>query len=200
MSHTLYTTECIVLGGHDSGEANRYISLFTKEIGLVKAVARSVREEKSKLRYSLQNFSFTDATLVRGREVWRITGAQEIYSLHQELKYEEGKLFVVTQVLNLLQRLVHGEEKNEYLFDTLRSGLEFVRSNNMDDEMLKNFEHLMVLRILYSLGYIAKKDDKDNFANLLQSTKVDGELLIKTQSERKQVLFAINRALKEAHL
>jgi hypothetical protein len=29
---------------------------------------------------------------------------------------------------------------------------------------------------------------------------VDEGLLIKTQSERKQVLFAINRALKEAHL
>ena len=121
MSHTLYTTECIVLGSRDSGEANRYISLFTREIGLVHAVARSVREEKSKLRYCLQDFSFTDATLVRGREVWRITGAEERYSLHQELKDENGKLFVATQILNLLQRLVHGEEKNDYLFDSLSS-------------------------------------------------------------------------------
>ena len=76
MSHTLYSTECIVLGSVDSGEANRYISLFTREWVLC-AVARSVREEKSKLRYCLQSFSFTDATLVRGREVWRITGAEE---------------------------------------------------------------------------------------------------------------------------
>jgi len=200
MSHTLYTTECIVLGSHDSGEANRYISLFTKEIGLVRAVARSVREEKSKLRFSLQNLSFTDATLVRGREVWRITGAQERYSLHQELKMSSEKLFVVTQILNLLQRLVHGEEKNDYLFNTLGNGFEFIKENKLDKKMLKNFEHLIVLRMLHSLGYIAKKDDKDNFAELLQLTEINEKLLKKTQIVRKQILFAINRALKEAHL
>ena len=185
MSHTLYTTECIVLGSYDSGEANRYISLFTKEIGLVRAVARSIREEKSKLRYSLQSFSFTDATLVRGREVWRITGAQERYSLHKELKDKREKLFVVTQILNLLQRLVHGEERNDYLFNTLNNGFEFIKENKLNKESLKNFEHLIVLRIVYSLGYIAKKDDKDNFAELLQLIEVSFELLKKIQQKRR---------------
>lgn len=195
--HTLYSTECIILGGVDSGEANKYISLFTKEIGLVKAVAKSVREEKSKLRYSLQDFSFTDVTLVRGREVWRITGAEERYNLHNELKNESEKLVTVTQILNLLQRLVHGEEKNEYLFDTLSCGLEFLKDNEMNKKMLKSFEHLIVLRILYSLGYIAKEN---NFDKLLQSTEVTEELLKETESKRKDIIFAINRALKEAHL
>jgi DNA repair protein RecO (recombination protein O) len=197
MSHTLYSTECIVLSSHDSGEANRYISLFTKEMGLVKAVARSVREEKSKLRYSLQNFSFTNATLVRGREVWRITGAEERYSLHNELREDREKLFTATQILNLLQRLVHGEEKNDYLFETLSDGLGYLRGNNMDEADLKNFEHLMILRILYSLGYIAKKEQ---FDELLQATFVDEELLKKTQIVRKKIILAINNALKEAHL
>ena len=197
MSHTLYSTECIVLGGVDSGEANRYISLFTRDIGLVRAVAKSVREEKSKLRYSLQDFSITYATLVRGKEVWRITGAEELYNLHNELKNESEKLFTVTQILNLLQRLVHGEEKNDYLFDTLSHGLEFVRDNEINKEMLKSFEHLIVLRILYSLGYIAKKN---NFDELLQLTQVNESLLENTESKRKDIIFAINRALKEAHL
>lgn len=195
--HTLYTTECIVLGGVDSGEANKYISLFTRDIGLVRAVAKSVREEKSKLRYSLQDFSITLATLVRGKEVWRITGAQERYNLHNTLKDESEKLFTITQILNLLQRLVHGEEKNDYLFDTLSCGLEFIKKNKINKETLKNFEHLVVLRILYSLGYIAKKD---KFTKLLQLTEVNESLLENTKSKRKDVIFAINRALKEAHL
>ncbi|HJO89591.1 MAG: DNA repair protein RecO [Candidatus Pacebacteria bacterium] len=195
--HTLYSTECIVLGGVDSGEANKYISLFTKDIGLVKAVAKSVREEKSKLRYCLQDFSITLATLVRGKEVWRITGAEERYNLHNELKGDNEKLFTITQILNLLQRLVHGEEKNDYLFDTLSNGLEFIKREKINKDALKNFEHLIVLRILYSLGYIAKKD---NFDKLLQKTFVSEELLKEAESRRKDIIFAINRALKEAHL
>jgi DNA repair protein RecO (recombination protein O) len=197
MSHTLYTTKCIVFGSTDSGEANKYLSLFTKEIGLVRAVARSVREERSKLRYSLQNFSFSYATLVRGREVWRITGAEEIYSLHHELKEDAGKLFVVTQILSLLNRLLHGEEKNDYLFNTLSDGFGYLRFNEMNKEMLKNFEHLIVLRILYSLGYIAKEN---NFTELLRLTEVNKILLENTESKRKDIIFAINRALNEAHL
>mgnify|MGYP000141458347 CR=1 FL=1 len=197
MSHTLYSTECIVLGSYDSGEANRYISLFTKEMGLVRAVARSVREERSKLRYSLQNFSFTNATLVRGREVWRITGAEEIYSLHHDLKHDNDKLFIITQILNLLERLVHGEERNDYLFDTLSDGLEFIKENEVSKEALKSFEHLVVLRTLYSLGYIA---NKESFGELLQLTVVDNDLLTKTQEQREGIIPAINNALKEAHL
>ena len=197
MSHTLYSTECIVLGGVDSGEASKYISLFTRDIGLVRAVAKSVREEKSKLRYCLQDFSCTYATLVRGKDVWRITGAEERYSLHNELRSENEKLFTITQILNLLQRLVHGEEKNEYLFSTLANGLEFAKSNKMDKETLKNFEHLMVLRILYSLGYIAKKE---SFTELLRLTEINEELLGNIKSKREDIIFAINRALKEAHL
>ena len=195
--HTLYSTECIVLGGVDSGEGSKYISLFTKDIGLVRAVAKSVREEKSKLRYCLQDFSCTYATLVRGKEVWRITGAEERYNLHNELKGESEKIFTITQILNLLQRLVHGEEKNEYLFDTLSCGFEFIKTEKMDRDALKNFEHLVVLRVLYSLGYIAKEN---NFTELLRLTEINEELLSDTLSRRKDIIFAINRALKEAHL
>lgn len=197
MSHTLYTTECIVLGGVNSGEASKYISLFTRDMGLVRAVAKSVREEKSKLRYSLQDFSFTNATLVRGKEVWRITGAEERYNIHNELKDENEKLFTIIQILNLLQRLVHGEEKNDYLFDTILHGFEYIKREKLDKEMIKNFEHLVVLRMLYSLGYIAKNG---NFDELLRLTEINEELLKNVSLMRKNIIFAINRALKQAHL
>ena len=55
----------------------------------------------------------------------------------------------------------------------------------------------MVLRILYSLGYIAKKE---HFNKLLRLTQVNGSLLENTELKRKDIIFAINRALKEAHL
>ncbi|MDP6387943.1 MAG: DNA repair protein RecO [Candidatus Pacebacteria bacterium] len=195
--HTLYNTQCIVLGGTDAGEGSKYISLFTKDIGLVRAVAKSVREEKSKLRYSLQDFSVGEATLVRGKDVWRITGARQIYSINRALRSEREKLYAVVQILGLLQKLLHGEEKNDYLFNAVSFGLEFVKENKINTDILKSFEHLIVLRILYSLGYIAKKD---NFVELLRSTQINEGLLENTLSMRKEIIFSINRAFKEAHL
>lgn len=197
MSHTLYNTECIVLGSVDFGESNKYISLFTKEIGFVKALAKSVREEKSKLRYSLQSFSFTNISLVRGREIWRITGAEFKYNLHCDLKDSQNKLFTIALVLNLLQRLVHGEERNDYLFDTLSDSFSFIRENKINEKMLKSIEYLTVLRVLYSLGYIAKREE---FGEMFRLTEINEDLLEKTQLEQKNIIYAINNALKQTHL
>lgn len=197
MSHTLYNTECIVLESVDFGESNKYISLFTKEIGFVKALAKSVREDKSKLRYSLQSFSFTNISLLRGREVWRITGAEIKYNLFCDLKDSQNKLFTIALVLNLLQRLIHGEERNDYLFNTLSNCFDFVRENKINEKTLKSIEYLTVFRILYSLGYVAKKKE---FGEIFRLTEINKDLLEKTQLEQKNIVYAINNALNQAHL
>ena len=59
MSHYRYKTEAFILGSISTGEANRFIDIFTKELGRIRATARSVREERSKLRFSLQDFSIS---------------------------------------------------------------------------------------------------------------------------------------------
>jgi len=68
-----YTTEAVVLGSRDAGEANKYYFLLTRELGLIHAFAQGVRELKSKLRYSLAELSYVKVSLVRGKEKWRLT-------------------------------------------------------------------------------------------------------------------------------
>lgn len=46
------------------------------------ASAKSVREERSKQRYALQEFSHARVTLVRGRSGWKVTGAEAIADLY----------------------------------------------------------------------------------------------------------------------
>lgn len=74
----IYHTRGVILGSVPIGESNRFYKIFTEEMGLVHATAQAVREAKSKLRYSLQDFSWASFDLVKGREVWRITSAQGI--------------------------------------------------------------------------------------------------------------------------
>jgi len=76
MAHQKYTTEAFILTAYDRIGADRVIRLFTEDAGLVDARAMGVREEKSKMRYALQPFSFVRVTLVRGKREWRITGAE----------------------------------------------------------------------------------------------------------------------------
>jgi len=57
------------------GETSKYALLFTRELGFLSARAQGARASRSKLRYHLTDFSYLDAWLVRGREVWRLANA-----------------------------------------------------------------------------------------------------------------------------
>src|SRR5665213_2708544 len=67
-----YHTEALVLGSRESGEADKVFALFTRDFGLVRARASSVRSESSKMRYALQKYSRASISLVRGKRGWRI--------------------------------------------------------------------------------------------------------------------------------
>jgi DNA repair protein RecO (recombination protein O) len=134
MSHTIYTTEGFILKSLNFGEANKYFFIFTKDFGLIKAAAQGVRLLKSKLRYSLADLSFGQVSIVRGKEIWRITSAEKKLILT-----EGNKVLLLSRLFSLLLRLLHGEEKNSSLFDYLKEGFFFLEQNKISEENLANF-------------------------------------------------------------
>lgn len=61
------TTQAIVLARTNYGEAARIITLLTPDQGKVRAMAKGVRKQKSKLAGGLELFSVSDVTLLAGR-------------------------------------------------------------------------------------------------------------------------------------
>ena len=192
MSHTIYNTEGFILKSLNFGEANKYFFIFTKDFGLIKAAAQSVRHLKSKLRYNLEDFSFGQISIVRGREIWRITSAE------RGLDFKDTEKFLlISQIFSLLLRLLHGEEKNDLLFNSLKAGFSFLASNDLTEQDLASFECIMALRILSSLGYIGKMGDFDQFT---VSPYFTPELIMAMSALKTQAILEINKSLKETHL
>jgi DNA repair protein RecO (recombination protein O) len=194
MSHHIYQTECFVVESRPSGEANKLIFLFTEDLGMVMAVAQGVRLLKSKLRYSLQDFSFAKVSLVRGKELWRITSAGSSTPILSKISPDS---FVFARGLQLVKRLVQGEEKNENLWGVLKSAFLFIESREVDKVQPESFEFLFVLRILNSLGYISSTE---TIAGFVKDNDWSAPLLEEVTSSKKEVLAQINRALKESQL
>jgi len=197
MSHAIYNVEGLVLKSFNFGEANKYYFIFTREFGLIKASAQSVRHLQSKLRYGLSDFSLASISLVRGREVWRLTGAESIPNQKHISVKANDKFLLVSRIFTLLIRLLQGEEKNELLFDNLRFGLDFLRNENLDKKNLENFECILALRILSTLGYIGKLGDFDQFT---KSPYFTMEILSAMSQLKTQAILEINKSLKETHL
>jgi DNA repair protein RecO (recombination protein O) len=65
----LYQTEAVVVGAKNWGEADKMVTLFTRERGLVEAAAFGCRRPRSPLAAGMQLFSYLELQLAEGRRL-----------------------------------------------------------------------------------------------------------------------------------
>ncbi|MBA3550762.1 hypothetical protein H0W32_00965, partial [Patescibacteria group bacterium] len=165
-------------------------------LGMVRATAQGVRLLKSKLRFSLQEFSYARISLVRGKEVWRITNAKIEWNLHILFREKKEIIFMLAQIFLLLRRLIPGEEKNEKLFLLIHHAFVFLQSAIFSKEEISSFEKIAVINILNNLGYIGNNPELSKFINVPWSK----ELLAHMEIKKRSALQEINRAIKATQL
>lgn len=234
--YNIYNTDGIILKSFNIGEADKFFLIFTRELGLIEAIAQGIRKIESKNRYGLQDFSVSNISLVRGREVWRITNIipqENLFSvfngedsgllrcsasLHSSQRRTKrgafcpltdffqksviaseakqssniGKFETLLNIFSLLKQLIHGEEKNENLFDLIIDGIDFLKNNDLKNNNLENFEILMKIKILYNLGHF----DKSEFVELLDKN-LSLKLVEKTGLEKEKIKKEIQKAIEE---
>jgi recombinational DNA repair protein (RecF pathway) len=133
-----FTTSAIVIESFDQGENDRVYKLFTREFGLLTAHAKSIRKLESKLRAHVLPRSVALVTLVQGREVWRLVGAEE----------KIGTGTALHDVAQLIGRFVRGEGAHKSLYDRL---VDFLRLEKEFD--VQKARLLLYYVVLVELGY-----------------------------------------------
>jgi len=134
MSHIIYQTEAVILKKRDVGEADRIFSFFTKDFGRLEIKAQGVRHLKSKLRYHLSIPAILRIAFVGTKNgYWRLVDVEEL---------KHFKNVRTIELLNLLERLIQGQQKDEDVWkDLTQAGM--VLDNN----------EFFALRFLKHLGY-----------------------------------------------
>lgn len=97
-----YFTEALVLDTEDAGELDKSIYLYTKELGKVKAKAKSIRKITSKLAAHLQPLSFVKIRLVE-KNGFQITDALTIGRIKISQQAPLEIPFLTGQALAVLQ-------------------------------------------------------------------------------------------------
>ena len=193
--HHIYHTHGFILGSRNKGEANKMLTIYTREMGLVRAMVQGIRLHKSKLRFTLQDFSCANIDLVRGRDIWRVTSAKNI-STFPFARASRNSLLIIARVSSLLERLCDGEESNEKIFDDFMQVLYLPDDMNIESSSREALELHLVLRIMNSLGYIGD--------SLILSDYLGGSIdLNKTElllKEKRSIISHINKALNESQL
>ncbi|MBB6629378.1 DNA repair protein RecO [Nocardioides sp. KIGAM211] len=152
----LYRDEAIVLRTHKLGEADRIITLLTRQHGLVRAVAKGVRRTSSKFGSRLEPFTHVDLQLAEGRNLDIITQAETLSPFSSGLGADYERYTAGTVMLETADRLVAEErEPSVQQFLLLVGGLRAMASGERaPGQVLDSY----LLRSLAVAGYAPSFD------------------------------------------
>src|SRR3984893_11413768 len=105
----LYRDRAVVLRQHKLGEADRIVTLLTREHGLVRAVAKGVRRTRSKFGARREPFAHIDVQLPPGRNLDIVTQVQSIDAFATDIVSDYGRYTCACAVLETAERLAGGE-------------------------------------------------------------------------------------------
>lgn len=193
MSYKTYTTEAFVCGSNNSNTSDKSYLLFTKDSGMLWASARSVREERSKQRYALQDFSRIRVSLVKGKSGWRIGSAEALGNafMQVESRRQRGLInFVVAQ----LRRYVHGEVSITEVYDDVFEIL--TQSTRFEAESIL-VQQLFLVRLLSELGYIAPET---TWEAIVTAPSVAESVTCYDKTMEKAIAKAVHEGTQASHL
>ncbi|MGB8698918.1 MAG: DNA repair protein RecO, partial [Thermosynechococcaceae cyanobacterium] len=121
MSRT-YTATGINLKSSPLGEADRILTILTREYGLIRAVAPASRSAKAKLGGRGELFVVNELLLSKGRSLDRITQAESLGAF-PALSRDLAKLMASQYWAEIILYLMPSHDPNVALFDLLHQRL-----------------------------------------------------------------------------
>ncbi len=141
-------TEGVILRHSNFGEADRLLTVFTRQLGKVRVIAKGVRKAKSRKAGHVQPFSRAQMQLARGRDLWILTQA-EASEVYPALRGDLVLLGYASYVIELLDRFTYEEGEHRALFDLLTRTLTRLNRGDPPEFAVRYYE----MRLLDQVGF-----------------------------------------------
>lgn len=113
-----YATQAFVFKKEDRMDADRMFSVFTKDFGKLEIFGKAVRKIDSKLRGGIEMFSFCEIEFIQGKNKKTLTDAIS-RKRFAGICQDPAKYTIALGICNLVNACIHGEEKDERIFNLL---------------------------------------------------------------------------------
>ncbi|MDY6911598.1 MAG: DNA repair protein RecO [Chloroflexota bacterium] len=143
-----YKTEAIILKHIALGEADRIITIYTPNLGKIRAVAKGVRRIKSKMGGHLEPLTNCSLMLSRGRNLDIITQSQTIESfppIRNDLRLTAWALYLI----ELIETFTSEHIENYPVYKLLLDCLQLMDKVSNSELLFRYFE----LQLLEYIGY-----------------------------------------------
>lgn len=145
------TTEALIIRENNNiGEADRFVTALTRELGVVRASARGARNLKSRNASATQLLSYSRLSLYKGREKYIIDDAQPI-QVFFDLRSDLEKLALAQYFCELAGLLAPQDEPAEDILRLMLNALHLLGSGRREPRQVKA---VLELRLLAHAGFM----------------------------------------------
>jgi DNA repair protein RecO (recombination protein O) len=139
-----FTIEAIVLKHMDWGEADRILTLFTRQQGKIRALGKGVRKIRSRRAGHLEPFTHVSLQLAKSRDMPIITQAETINAF---LPLRENLVAIgyASYVVELLDKFTYEEGENLSLFNLLVKTFKRLANPDLDPLLVLRYYEVRLL-------------------------------------------------------
>jgi DNA repair protein RecO (recombination protein O) len=160
-----FRTEAVVLRHANWGEADRILTLYTREHGKLRAIAKGARKIRSRKAGHLEPFTHITLQLARSRELAIVTQVETIDS-YLPLRDDLTRTGYASYVMELLDRFTYEQEGgNPSLFNLLTDTLARLCGTAEVWAVVRYYE----MRLLDFLGFRPQLFECANCRNTIQA-------------------------------
>ena len=147
----LYRDEAIILRTHKLGEADRIITMLTREHGRIRGVAKGVRRTMSKFGARLEPGSHVDIQLHVGRTFDTVTQVEAIMNYGEALTDDYQRWTIASAILETAERFTSQEHEPALQeFQLVVGAMKALSENRYDSSLILD---AFLLRSLAVGGY-----------------------------------------------
>jgi DNA repair protein RecO (recombination protein O) len=133
----LFRDEAIILRTQKLGEADRIITMLTKEHGRIRGVAKGVRRTMSKFGARLEPGSHVEIQLHTGRTFHTITQVEALQNYGEEISSDYQRWTIAHAILETAERFSpHEEEPAPQEFALVVGGMRALAENRYDPSLI----------------------------------------------------------------
>jgi DNA repair protein RecO (recombination protein O) len=156
----VYRSKGIVLRSIRYGEADRILDLYTRDAGLVSAIAKGIRRTKSRFGARLEPLSCVDFVAYHGRTLDTVTQAEMLRSF-RGVREDLARFDAAARMVGSVRALSGGDEADRRVFNLLYNGLDALEEHDSGFEAV---EAAFGLKLSILAGYAPQLDVCSNCA------------------------------------
>jgi DNA repair protein RecO (recombination protein O) len=145
-----FRTEAIVMRRTDFGEADRLLTLFSRERGKIKAIAKGARKPQSRKTGHVDLFMRSNFFIAVGRSLDIVTQAETV-AAHAPLRQDLERATYAAYLVELLDRFIGEEDPHAGVYQLLADALLWLTEGETADFYL--IARFYELRLLALTGF-----------------------------------------------